>query len=148
MFSLPLHLWFAVNATDVYFFGNELLAYSQIRAFPIPLPQLRSTAQRSITGSSPPSSPALSPIVCVCVCEWVSQDFQELETHIIWAVDTKKYLLRLIYFFFEKKKNLVKSGQLNTAKSECKSKRAVFAVWDVCLWNHNKSWGEIYALIV
>lgn len=64
MFSFPVRVCFAVNASDVYFCGNELLAYSQIQAFPIPCARLCSTAQRSITGTSPPSSPALSPIVC------------------------------------------------------------------------------------
>lgn len=60
--------FFPENATDVYFFGNELLAYSQIQAFPIlHLLQLGSTAQRSITSSFPssflhPPPPAPSPV--------------------------------------------------------------------------------------
>lgn len=93
---------------QVMFISLEM-SYWHILKFKLFQSSFRSFA-RQLSDQSLAASSALSPIVCVCVCVCESaQDFQELETHIIWAVGTESvYFAITAYFLKRKKKNLEK----------------------------------------
>lgn len=95
MFSFAETLWFAVNATDVYFFGDELLAYPQIQVFFfLPNPRFHSSSLQL----NHQSLAALFLLLNARLWEsaWIAFFFFLRIRNVLWAINTNA----VIFFIF------------------------------------------------